>query len=436
MKSNELKKDRASLIAQAKQLIDEREKAGVPFSDEDDQNYTDWTNKAEQLREQIVCAERREWVSQAEVENTRIERKIKPMSTLPKSEREQGDINLAYDAWFRKGYMKLTDQTREQASIVGLDLEEKQLEIKRQNTQHYLKTRAGLNKTDVSNWVPTDFYTELQEKLLAYGSMMSVAHKYNTADGNTMVIPCGDDTGNVAVLTNESGSYDNSDPVDSKVSMYAFKFTTSVTASREQLRDNQFPLLPFIQNALGTRISRGTESYFALGDGGTTQPQGVINGAAFGTKATDISYNVFVDLVASVDPLYLQGSGTKAFMMHSTTWARAQKLTDDNHRPLVWSSNDALSSRAVGTILGYPVIINNSFPQFSAASGSGSGENDKPIVFGNFEYYWIRLVDNIYFQRLNELQAKNGLVDFLCDITLDGRVISAGSPLVYYQVHA
>jgi len=420
VKSVELKQERATLIADAKRMLDLVEKENRAFTDDEENTYNSITHKAEHLRDEVTKAERREWVENAEVENKRIERKIKPL--VVRTSEQSGNLNRAYLDWFRAGFTRISDDARENAALCGVDLHSRDL--------HICQQTRDITKTTGADWVPEEFYNQVNDKLLSMGSMFSLANKIPTNNGNVITVPLSDDSTNKAVITSEANDYDEADPTPDKIALNAYKYTTSVQVSREMLEDNSFPLESYIVSALGTRLSRGIEEHLAVGDG-TGEPQGITVGAAAATTSeTTLTYDLLVDIYTSIDPLYLSG-GNIGWMMNMSTFGAVLKLTDENMRPLVWTSNDSLKSGVMGTLLGYPIYIHPDFESIAAASGSGSAV---PIVFGNFSNYWVRTVNSIYFQRLSELNAKKGLVDFLVDYRLDGKIVSAGSPLVGWQL--
>lgn len=48
---------------------------------------------------------------------------------------------------------------------------------------------------------------------------------------------------------------------------------------------------------------------------------------------------------------------------------------------------------------------------------------NKPVLFGDFNYYWIADLQGRTFKRLNELYAVTGQVGFLGSQRVDGKVI-------------
>ena len=103
------------------------------------------------------------------------------------------------------------------------------------------------------------------------------------------------------------------------------------------------------------------------------------------TAASDtaVTYDDLVSLQASVDNAY--GNPERgAFMMNSATLAAILKIVDKNGRPIFIT--DAQTG-VISRILGRRVIINESMPDIAASA--------KPIAFGDFKYYHLRMVQGI-----------------------------------------
>lgn len=66
-------------------------------------------------------------------------------------------------------------------------------------------------------------------------------------------------------------------------------------------------------------------------------------------------------------------------------------------------------------ILNRPVYTSPYMPTLAASA--------KPILFGDFSYYWIADRQGRTFKRLNELYAVNGQVGFLGSQRVDAKVI-------------
>ena len=75
----------------------------------------------------------------------------------------------------------------------------------------------------------------------------------------------------------------------------------------------------------------------------------------------------------------------------------------------------ALHAGDYETILGKKVYTSPFMPELKAGQ--------KPVIFGDFTYYWIGDRQGITFRRLNERYADTGQVGFLATKRLDGKLI-------------
>ena len=78
----------------------------------------------------------------------------------------------------------------------------------------------------------------------------------------------------------------------------------------------------------------------------------------------------------------------------------------------IWQPN--MEAGSPDTILGRPVVISDS------ANAMTTGL--KPILFGDFSYYYIAYNAGVSIQRLDELYAANGLVGIRGSLRVDGKL--------------
>lgn len=217
-----------------------------------------------------------------------------------------------------------------------------------------------------------------------------------------------------AVLKAESASYSQSEPTMGEVEFNPYKLTKLSKVTEELVADSRFDVWTQILQPDWTQAFAAAEnSYFTTGTG-SSQPQGVVAGSSLGVTAasgTAITADEVIDLVHSVSYLYRQRG---KFMMHDTTLRELRQLKDGSGRYL-WSVDGGLNGAPTGSLLGYPVLTNNSMA--TIATG------EKTILFGDFSYYVIADWDGVGMQRLDELYAGTGEVGFRGYRRVDGNVI-------------
>ena len=223
-----------------------------------------------------------------------------------------------------------------------------------------------------------------------------------------------------AVLTAEAGSFDAKEPTFGEVEFIPYKYTRLSKASEEVLADSRIPVFDILTTDGVYGFVQAENTAFTTGDGSST-PQGVVTGASVGVNlqgAAAITADELIDLFYSLEPEY-QTRAT--WMMNSNTAAAIRQLREGaGTGAYLWQP--ALSAGTPPTILGRPVVINNSMADLGASA--------KPVLFGDLSFYWIADfgVDEtgntgIYVQRLNELYAANGQVGFRWFKRMDGHVM-------------
>jgi HK97 family phage major capsid protein len=273
--------------------------------------------------------------------------------------------------------------------------------------------------------VPQGFYDQLIEAQKWYGGVRQVANTISTDQGNQLPIPTDNDTANEGELLAENAQAGSQDISFGQVMLNAYKFSSKIVlVPIELLQDSAFDVEAYLSKLLGTRIGRINNRLFTLGTG-TSQPQGVVTGAALGKTAatgqtTSITYDDLIDLEHSVDIAYREGA---KFMMHDQTLKALKKLKDGYGRPL-WLPG--LAFKEPDTINGYAFQVNNHMDQMAASA--------KSLLFGDFSKYWVRDVKAVQIIRFNEKYMDYGQVGFLAFSRADGKLVDAGThPIAYYQ---
>ena len=290
---------------------------------------------------------------------------------------------------------------------------------------HYLRTgqpneslmaRAQSEGTDSAGGylVPDGFGNKIIERMKKIGGIQALAEEITTDSGNPLPFPTNDDTANEGEIVAENAApADGDDLVFGVKTLGAYKYTSQgagglpIKVSVELLQDSAFDLESYLAKKLGERIARKQAAHFAVGTG-TGQPQGLLTGL---TSSDEIAAAVptYGELLAASmvpDEGYLEGEGV-AWVMNQAIWGGILGITDGNDRPLVNTSTDGISGKPSRTLLGYPVVIDNSLPAVW-------GDAAKALIFGNIrDAYLIRRVKGVTMVVLRELYAVNGQVGFM-----------------------
>ena len=183
-----------------------------------------------------------------------------------------------------------------------------------------------------------------------------------------------------------------------------------------------------IVEAVAECVRRGLQGLATKTGTGSNDIKALLTAATKGVTAasdTAITYDDLVDLMSSVDNAY-GNSERGRFMMNSTTKAKIMKIKDDNGNPIFIRD---VQTGDVSHILGRRVIVNESMPDIAASA--------KPIAFGDFKYYHLRMVQGIRMTVFKEKYADKLEVGFMGHVRADGNLIDAGThPVKYLEMGA
>lgn len=248
--------------------------------------------------------------------------------------------------------------------------------------------------------VPDGFRLKLIERMKAFGGIANVVENISTATGNNLPWPTVDDTANVGEIVDEGGTFSSgADLVFGTNSLGAYAYaagggsSTPLRVSLELLQDAEFDVEGLVTRKLGERIARMQAVHLVTGTG-VKQPLGITTGLT-GIEAaanTGITYDDLITWIHSVDPAYRDNS---RWAFNDATLATLEKIKDSNGDP-IWRPADAnmatnTQGGSSGTLLSYPVTIDQAFPNYSASSNTVNFG-----VFGNLaEGYVKRSVKDI-----------------------------------------
>jgi HK97 family phage major capsid protein len=271
--------------------------------------------------------------------------------------------------------------------------------------------------------VPQDFQRELEVALLSFGGMREAARVVRTTSGADLPWPTSNDTSNEGEILGENAEANEQDIVFGSRTLKAHKYSSKlIRVPVELLQDSAINLPSEIGSRLGERIGRVTNRHFTTG-AGTTEPEGIVTGATLGVtaaSATAITYDELVNLEHSVNAAYRKNA---TFMFSDATLAAIKKLKDSDGRPL-WMAG--LTEKEPDRILGYKYVINDDVADMASTA--------KSIVFGDFQKYMIRDVQDVVLLRLDERFAEFGQVAFLAFSRHDGALLDAGTrPVKFLQ---
>jgi HK97 family phage major capsid protein len=339
------------------------------------------------------------------------------------------DRDLALRGWLLSSAGEAKDSHRAAADRIGFNFGQRSLNVPLSHKAPRSRKEAEARAQSVGTasaggyLVPITLSDALEKQLLYYTPVREVAQVIRTATGNQYDIPTVNDTTNKGEIISENTTFNTQDVAFGKVTLNSFKYSSKIVlCSIEILQDSIVDVPSLLGDLLGERLGRIQADHFTTGTG-SSQPQGIVTGAASGAtaaSATSIGVDDIITLAHSVDRAYRpQGQ----FMMSDNILAAVRKIKDSYGRPIF------TESYIVGEpdrILGYPVFINNSMDTTVAST-------KKTILFGDFSKYVVRDALDVQILRLDERYAEYGQVAFTALQRSDGRVLM--QPAIKYLVH-
>lgn len=136
-------------------------------------------------------------------------------------------------------------------------------------------------------------------------------------------------------------------------------------------------------------------------------PTGILDDAAGAKTGVITSALCFVDVLRLYHSLDKEYRKNAVWLMNDET-ALMLRMLKDSAGNYLWNPSD-------NTILGKPVAISGDMPSVGAGA--------KPVVFGDFSYYWIIDRSPISVQALKELFVTLDQMGYLAAEFLDGKLI-------------
>lgn len=183
--------------------------------------------------------------------------------------------------------------------------------------------------------------------------------------------------------------------------------------SEELLADSGIDLEAYIAQEYKERIAVSEEEAFLVGDG-IGKPLGLVHQAEVGTtteQSGKISMDDMIDLLYSVKQAY-RCTGSAVFVMSEDAYRELRKTKYFDGR-YIW--NRKFKDDGYDTLFGHRVYWSNYMPEIVPGS--------KPVLFGDFSYFWIGDRGKRNIKRLNEAYAKFGQVGFLLSERVDSKLV-------------
>jgi HK97 family phage major capsid protein len=377
-KITELQEKRARIWKQAKDFLDTKQKEADVLSAEDNATYEKMEQDVVNLGKEIDRLHK-----QAQIEAELNQPTTKALTNTPTA----GELPKGQDAYAQNFWQMMRGHAVVDALKEGTD-------------------------PDGGFLVPNEFENQLIQKLQEANVLRTISHVIQTNSGEHK-IPVVASEGTAAWLEEEA-AYTESNTQFSQVSLSAHKLGTLIKVSEELLNDSAFDLMSYLSDEFGRRLGNAEEQAFLTGTG-TGQPTGILtdtNGASAGStaaKADTLTFDDLIELFYSLRAPYRQNA---VFLMNDDTVKAIRKMKDNNGQ-YIWQPS--VQAGQPDRILNCPVYTSPFMPTMAASN--------KPVLFGDFNYYWIADRQGRTFKRLNELYAVTGQVGFLGSQRVDAKVI-------------
>ena len=216
------------------------------------------------------------------------------------------------------------------------------------------------------------------------------------------------DCADIATWVPEGGSIPLQDGVNdfTRYAVDSHRLAVFVKLDDDFVHDAAFSLEDYLTERLAKNLAKSEDKGFVLGTG-EHMPVGILDdtaGAKTGVTTSALCFDDVLSLYHSLDKEYRKN----AVWLMSDETALTLRMLKDSAGNYLWNPSD-------NTILGKPVAI--SCDMLSVEAGA------KPVVFGDFSYYWIIDRSPVSIQDLKELFVTLDQVGYLATEFLDGKLI-------------
>ncbi len=288
------------------------------------------------------------------------------------------------------------------------------------------RTMVTTNAASAGFLINNEYGNQLIEIMKHYGGMFravgtrpneageQVPNVLRTSTGAPWSTPRMDDTANIGEIIGENVAASDQDLAGDRFELGSYIFSSkAIKLSYAQLQDDAFNITSYINRVSGTRIGRRANVAFTVGTG-TNEPTGIIedaqdSGVTFAANGAGLSQDDFIDAELSVDEAYRQMG---KWMFATETLKILRKMEDTEGRKL-WEPS--VKAGVPSLFMGREYVINDDLPTIATSS-------NKSILFGDFSYYTIRMVQDLMVLRANERYIEQFVVGFFGYQRMDGKL--------------
>ena len=391
-----LREERAGLIAQMREIVDQaKENKDKKMTEDQDQQWQRMNADVDDLLKQIERGEKQEKLDKemAAKEAENIENKAKPDPVKEYEERFLG--------YMRTGNPEGLKEARAvDGQSVGTD-------------------------ADGGYTVPTTWSDQIVTATLEFGGIASVANILTTPGGGNMKFPTANDTDNRSVILAEEAEASLDKVTFAQKDLDSYLLNTKVIPiSMQLIQDSNYDITNYIIGLMAIRDARALNYYATVGTG-SAQHNGAVTASTLGEAAAAeaITRDDLVNLLHSVDPTYRKNGH---FMFNDTTLLAIKKLdigTNDG-RPL-WQPGMAFGEP--DRLEGKPYVINQDMADI--------GASEKSVLFGDFKTFTIRMVKGYSIFRFQEKYMNTMQIALMGWSRSDSELMDAGTHPIKHILH-
>lgn len=277
-----------------------------------------------------------------------------------------------------------------------------------QTRSHEFAREARAALVPSANTVGQSFYNQVFQIAQLVGPMLTTSEVFNTASGETLVIPTVTATSSAGSVAAGS-AITESNPTFSSISLGAEKYGALVSVANELVADAGFDISGYIAQELGTSL--GIQANTVLTNKLVAAAGSVVTGGT--GVAGAFTYENLIDLVYGIadGARVLPNLG---FQLSKTGIATARKLKDGNGH-YIWLDNAVNGQPA--NLLGYNVYENPAVP--AVATGA------KSVLFGHLPSFKVRVAGGIQVAQSADYAFNTDVTTYRGLIRLDGGLTHA-----------
>lgn len=272
--------------------------------------------------------------------------------------------------------------------------------------------------------IKTTFVERLYEHMIETATLLrGGATIWNTTSGENIEMPVTTSHGTAALVA-EAGTIPQADPAFAKRTLGAYKYGDLILVPNELLTDTSVDLEGYLARMAGRAVGNALGAHLVTGDG-SSKPAGISTLTTLGkTGSASVGgapdFDDLIDLFYSVIGPY-RNSPDAAWLFKDTTAGVLRKLKDTSGRYL-WEPS--VVAGVPDSILSKPILTDPNMP----AVGLGL----KSVIFGDLSTYYVRLVNNVRFERSNDFKFDTDQVAFRCLIRGDGMLLDQSGAVKHF----